>query len=91
MNAENSHGKMACCQDICDQLSDYLDGGVCESECEIIEEHLKECPSCELKFRSLGLSVKICSRAISDEIPDEVRERLKMFLIQHCKKEEAQD
>ena len=91
MTAEESHGKAACCQDICDQLSDYLDGGICESECQLIEEHLKECAPCELKFRSLGLSVEICHRAVSDDIPNEVRERLKTFLRQHCKQEEAQD
>jgi predicted anti-sigma-YlaC factor YlaD len=91
MPAEESSGKIVACEDICAQLSDYLNGDVCEAECKLIEEHLKECPPCELMFRSLGLSVEICGQAISAEIPVEVRERLKTFLKQHCKTQENQD
>lgn len=78
------------CRDFCKHLSDYLDGETGEQECRLIEEHLEDCPPCAIVFRSLRISVDICGKGVSDEIPLEVRERLREFLREHCKDENIQ-
>ena len=78
-------GKIRTCKDFCRYLSDYLDGEVGEEECRLIEAHLKECRPCSLAYKSLCITVDICGRGVSDEIPKPVRERLKAFLEERCK------
>jgi anti-sigma factor RsiW len=77
------------CQEFCARLSDYLDGEIGQRECVMIEEHLKVCPPCAQAFESLRATVRICSEAVSDEIPEEVCKRLKEFLREHCKGDEC--
>lgn len=74
------------CKYFCDQLSDYLDGEVPEDECRFLEDHLAVCPPCRIIFKSLRTTVDLCGRAISDEIPMDVRIALKEFLRKHCAK-----
>jgi anti-sigma factor RsiW len=77
------------CKEFCARLSDYLDGEIGQHECFMIEEHLKICPPCAQAFESLRATVQICSQGVSDEIPDEVRQRLKTYLRKHCKGDEC--
>ncbi len=79
--------EMKTCKDFCNHLSDYLDGEIGENECRLIEEHLHNCPPCELIFRSLRKTVDICGQGVSAQIPEDVRSRLKNFLREHCGKE----
>jgi len=76
---------MMTCKDFCEQLSDYLDGAVGERECRLIEQHLGLCPPCALMYESLRITVRMCEEGVSDEVPPEVRSRLKDFLRKHCK------
>ncbi len=78
---------MKTCKEFCDMFSDYIDGDVCESECDSIEEHLQDCPPCDLLFESFRRSINVCNQGISDEIPEAVRDRLRMFLRENCKKQ----
>ncbi len=73
------------CKDFCDKLSDYLDKELGENECILIEEHLDRCAPCSLIFEGLKIAVLVCSEGISDEVPDEVRARLKEFLRNNCR------
>jgi len=75
---------MKTCKEFCDCLSDYLDGEMGEDQCRIIEDHLDRCPPCQLIYQSLATTVEICGKAIQPEIPDEVREKLRRFLREHC-------
>lgn len=77
--------EMKTCKEFCDHLSDYLDGEVGANDCRLIEEHLKRCPPCAHVYQSLKLTVDICCRGLSDDIPDTVRTRLKAFLRENCK------
>ena len=77
------------CKDFCDRLSDYLDGQVDENICILIGEHLEVCPPCALMYESLKTTVEICNRGISDDLPEEVGRRLKIFLRIHCNKEQT--
>ena len=78
---------MKTCKEFCDMFSDYIDGDICEAECSVIEEHLQDCPPCELLFRSFRASIKMCNEGVSDEIPEKVCERLRIFLRENCRKE----
>ncbi|MBI4966132.1 MAG: zf-HC2 domain-containing protein [Desulfomonile tiedjei] len=73
------------CREFCDQFSDYMEGELSESECKLIEEHLAACSPCALEYKSLKSAVEVCSKGISDDMPEEVRDRLKAFLKQRCK------
>lgn len=75
---------MKTCKDLCDCLSDYLDGEMSEDQCKLIEEHLDRCPPCQLMYQSLLTTVEICGKALPAEIPDEAREKLRRFLREHC-------
>jgi predicted anti-sigma-YlaC factor YlaD len=78
---------MKTCSDYCDNLSDYLDGDIGEEDWRRIEEHLALCQPCSLVFQSLKTSVQLCGKGVSDDIPEEVKTKLKMFLREHCGKE----
>jgi len=73
------------CKDFCDRLSDYLDKELGVNECVLIEEHLDNCAPCSLILEGLKTTVLVCSKGISDEVPEEVRTRLKEFLRINCK------
>lgn len=75
---------MRTCKFFCEQLSDYLDGELRDRECELIEDHLEVCPPCNLMFQTLKTTVEICNLGVSQEIPEDVRIRLKQFLREHC-------
>lgn len=74
------------CKELCDKLSDYLDGDLGQKECVLIEEHLRECPPCSLIYESLRTAVSVCEKGISDDIPEDVHERLRQFLRERCQK-----
>jgi len=73
------------CREFCDQFSEYLDGELSEADCRLIEEHLAECSPCALEYKSLRTAVEVCSQGISDDMPEDLRSRLKAFLKQRCK------
>jgi thioredoxin 1 len=68
------------CKDFCDRFSDYLDGETAPEECRLIQEHLSVCSPCSIIYKSLQTTVEVSKQAISDEIPEEVQERLKNLL-----------
>lgn len=74
------------CRYFCDSLSDYLDGEIGAAECALIEEHLKGCPPCATMYKSLKTTVDLCCRAVSDDMPEDVADRLRRFLREHCQK-----
>ncbi len=72
------------CSDFCKKLSDYLDRELSENECRLIEEHLEQCPPCAIIFQGLERTVSLCGKAVSDEIPEDVKKRLLSFLRNRC-------
>jgi hypothetical protein len=77
------------CEYFCRMFSDYLDGEIARAECELLEEHIKICPPCALRYESLKIAVNLCCKGLNAEAPPEVRERLKSFLREHCCKEKV--
>lgn len=72
------------CKEYCDLISDYLDGEINENECSIIEAHLRECPLCCVAYRSLFSTIAVCAEAVPADMPEDVTQRLKSFLREHC-------
>jgi anti-sigma factor RsiW len=73
------------CKEFCDQFSDYLDGELSDADCRLIEEHLAQCSPCALEYESLRTAVEVCSKGVSENIPEDIRNRLKAFLKQCCR------
>lgn len=78
------------CRDFCEQFSDYLEGEISIEECRQIEEHLAACSTCSVIYKSLKTAIEVSKLALEDKISDEVRDRLKTLLRQHCKDQECQ-
>jgi predicted anti-sigma-YlaC factor YlaD len=74
------------CKFFCDRLSDYLDGEVGDNECRLIEEHLDVCPPCAILFESLKTTVDLCGKCVCEDIPENLKLRLREFLRVHCNK-----
>jgi predicted anti-sigma-YlaC factor YlaD len=79
---------MKTCADYCDYLSDYLDGDIGEEERRYLEEHLALCQPCSNVYESLRTTVELCGKSVPGDIPEDVRAKLKMFLREHCGKEQ---
>ena len=76
---------MTNCKEFCTQLFDYLDKELGARECLLIERHLEECAPCALVLESLKTTLLVCSEGVSDEIPEDVRNRLREFLKINCR------
>ncbi len=65
------------CDDLLDQLSEYLDDDASESVCKAIEEHMAGCEDCTAMVNTLRKTIDLY-RAQSSEgvLPVEVRLRL---------------
>ena len=68
------------CKEYFERISEYLDGELDLGTCEKIESHLRDCPECEDCFGSLKKSVKLCKGLPREEIPEDMRERLRAAL-----------
>lgn len=67
------------CQDFVEFLMAYLDGTLEESEREIFQAHMVECPPCETFLETYQETIrlgKVCFCGDSDEIPVRVPEGL---------------
>ena len=68
------------CKEYFERISEYLDGELDGNLCEKIEQHLRECPECRGCIESLKKTVGLCKKIPSDQIPPEVRARLRATL-----------
>lgn len=70
------------CKDIFLALSGYLDGELDPKFCNVLEEHMSDCPPCIAFLKSLKKTIEVTRKAQPDaehapEISDEVREKLR--------------
>ena len=62
------------------RISEYLDGELEDEICHEIETHLKDCPECRECLESLKKTIQLCKEGGDDEIPSDIRERLRSTL-----------
>lgn len=64
------------CQEICAQLSDYLDGEAAAEVCAAIDAHLATCPDCRVVVNTLDRTVRLYRALPAAELPPEAAARL---------------
>lgn len=65
------------CNNLCDVLSDYIDGELSEELCRRIEEHMAGCEHCRVVFDTTNKTILLCHDAAHEtEVPEDVRGRL---------------
>ena len=68
------------CRKYFDRISEYLDGELEDEICKEIDAHMEKCPECRRCIESLKKTVELCRETAKEEIPQDVRERLKSTL-----------
>jgi len=68
------------CKKYFESISEYLDGELGPDDCQQIEQHLKECPECQDCFDALKKTIDLCRKSAREEIPGDMRERLRSKL-----------
>lgn len=69
------------CRELLASLSEYVDGALDESICEVIEAHMDGCERCEIVVDTLRKTVELYHAVSSaPPVPDDVRARLFMRL-----------
>lgn len=65
------------CEEIKNKMSDYFDGEIEGPICDEITKHIETCSECNSFFHSFKKSIELCKEYLVDDIPDEVRSRLR--------------
>lgn len=66
----------ASCQELLDQLSDYIDGELEAKLCAEIETHLAGCPDCRILVDTMRKTVTLYRTQGSAQLPSGVKDRL---------------
>ncbi|HYR56552.1 MAG TPA: zf-HC2 domain-containing protein [Myxococcaceae bacterium] len=77
---------MFTCKESVDLLLRFLDGEMPEEEARHLEEHLAACPPCVDFLRTYQATPTLCRRALREQMPQELADRLTQFLRQKCRK-----
>jgi len=62
------------------RISEYLDGELDDRACKELKESLDKCPECLECLSSLKKSIRLFKEAGEEEMPAEIRERLRSNL-----------
>jgi anti-sigma factor (TIGR02949 family) len=68
------------CKKNFERISEYLDGELVLEDCQQIEQHLEECPECRDCFDALKKTIDLCRKSSRDEIPEDMRVRIRSRL-----------
>ncbi len=68
------------CAKYIDLLSEYIDGEMTVESCAELEKHMVDCPPCDEFLQQLRNSVKMTQQIRCEEIPVEMKRRLRTFL-----------
>jgi anti-sigma factor (TIGR02949 family) len=64
------------CQELLDQLSDYIDGELEASLCAEIEEHLSGCSDCRIMVDTMRKTIILYREQAPEDLPSDVKDRL---------------
>ncbi len=65
------------CRKLLASLSEYVDGALDESICDVIEQHMGECERCEIVVDTLRKTVELYRATVpAPPVPEDVRARL---------------
>lgn len=70
-----------CCESLKEALVDFLDGELAPELCEALEQHLRDCPECEVVVSTTRRTLTLYREgSLYVELPLEVRQRLTLRL-----------
>lgn len=72
------------CRSVVKLLADYLEHHLSASTQRDLEAHLERCPRCLSQLRTYESTVTLLRSLTDDELPGELRLRLKSFLDAKC-------
>lgn len=64
------------CDDVIQELSNFLDGGLSAAAAEELESHLEECSECKLVVNQTKKTIELFCDSEPVELPKEVSNRL---------------
>jgi RNA polymerase sigma-70 factor (ECF subfamily) len=76
-----SHNPEAC-HELFARLSEYLDHELDLAVCDHIEQHLQDCPKCQVCVQTLRRTIDLCRNTQVQPLPNEVADRLRQWLAQ---------
>ena len=68
------------CHELGRRLTELRDGALAETDCEAIQTHLAECPSCGALQRDLEDLARLCRESETPRMPAAVRLRIEALL-----------
>lgn len=75
------------CRELTDVLCDYLEGSLDPETYRELEEHFKDCPPCTAFLNTYKKTSHLCKKSLEQiEIPQELEEKLKNFVLTQRKK-----
>ncbi len=74
------------CDDMIQNLSDYIDGELDPELCSELEVHLKGCKNCRLMLDNLKMTIKLCKDGRCEDLPPELSDKLNKKLAERWKK-----
>lgn len=81
------------CNQLLESLSDYIDGTLDPSICQVLEEHLDGCQNCQVVYNTTLKTIDLYHTTILREtIPGDVRQRLflRLKLDDYLKKDQPE-
>lgn len=70
------------CREAIDVIADFLDQTLSRDDLGALESHFSDCPPCRAYLRTYRSTRGLVSEVTNVEMPPEMRERLRRFLIQ---------
>ena len=77
------------CKDVIGLLADYLEATLTEAQVAELEDHLRACDPCVAYLRTYRRTKELAARAERVEMPTEMMDRLRQFLVRHLFSEKA--
>ena len=74
---DHDHGH---CLEMFKQLSEYIDGELDQLDCEVLEKHLEDCPSCKICMMTLKQTVNLCKEVKENPVPEGFSQKLSLFI-----------
>lgn len=69
------------CQQVTDAIIDYLTGDMQPETTRLFDDHLQGCPDCLAFFNTYNSTVRATQSLSYDDIPEEMRLRVRQFLL----------
>ncbi len=73
------------CQHSLSLLQDYLDGTLSPEEKAKLDRHFRACPPCIDFVRKFKATPGLCQKALAQDLPQEMGDRLLSFLREKCR------